>query len=182
MPRGIKICTCGKHNGPRTKVCECGHVFIERPPTVKYEPIGLKKGQKLCPSCKKTCGPRSFACPHCQYDFNPGQKVKVEVKEAKLIVKQKIIGFVTDWKALEPGTVVKVQGGAGDHYYNEQNERVYLQDSGTYTISGHDESGLIVYGKSGHGYVYMGVPKMSGISSMIHKEPHHLIVVGKKIA
>jgi hypothetical protein len=41
----------------------------------------MARGEKTCPQCKTTTGPRAFNCPKCQYDY----KVKKTVKKADKI-------------------------------------------------------------------------------------------------
>lgn len=43
----------------------------------------MAKGQKTCPSCKSTTGPRAFKCPACNYEF------QIKSKEVILAVDSK---------------------------------------------------------------------------------------------
>jgi len=49
-----------------------------------------RRGQKICPSCSQTTGPRSFKCPNCNYNFQFKIKTKKKTK-TQIETKPKII-------------------------------------------------------------------------------------------
>ncbi len=175
--RGVKTCpTCSTENGPRAFKCKkCSHDFKPGQEPKPAVVLGIGRGQKLCPQCSKTCGPRSYTCPHCRFEFKAGGTV-AEAKPAKKL-KRKNKCHVTDWKALEIGNRIKVLQGTGDYYISkESGERVYMQDPGLYKIEGVNEDGLVVQGRNGHGFIYMGESKVSKTLASIHKEAAKILL------
>ena len=180
--RGVKTCPkCGTGNGPRSFVCKnenCDHEFMpgkkkQAPPVAK----GIGKGKKQCPECKQTCGPRSFTCPHCNYEFKPGAKPKATTDKPN---KQKKFKkkLVQNWKDLKPGCIVKVIKGTGDYYLSKDNgEKVYMQDPGKYTVTNVDDNGLVVRGKHGQSYIYMGESMPSKILKSVNKQAPKLVLL-----
>lgn len=184
--RGVKICPkCGINNGPRTFICKndgCEHNFKPgETPKPKIELKGIGRGKKRCPSCKTLTGPRTLTCD-CGFQFKTGLKINVEAVstpvEPKVIKTKPGKQFVTDWWNIVNGATVKLVGGSGDHYINDNGDKVYMQDLGTYKVENKDDNGLIVNGPSGHGYIYMGETKKSTVSGVITKEKHNLVVIG----
>ena len=176
MPRGKKQCpVCNSFVGPRAFNCSCGHEFMPGK-AKKTQPInkGVGRGRKQCPSCSALVGPRSHVCPHCQHEFKPGAK---KDSTPTINVKKKFKRLVDDWKSLEKGSRIKVVKGSGDYYLNEDGERVYMQDPGVYTVQNVNTDGLVVHGKRGHGFIYMGDPKPSPVLKSVHKEPAKLVLL-----
>jgi len=174
--RGLKSCPkCETKNGPRAFKCKkCGHDFKPGSSRKTTEPVGVRRGQKPCPQCDKTCGPRSYACPYCQFKFVEAKpKATTEPKKKKR--RGKIP--VKDWQSIKVGSRIKVLKGSGDYYISkESGEKVYMQDAGIYYVEGVNTDGLVVRGKNGHGFIYMGEPTMSSTLRSIHKEPAKLVL------
>jgi len=130
------------------------------------------KGQKICPSCSKGNGPRSFVCKYCNTPFI----FKAQNKDKKNI---KIIRNF-DWKTLVNGDMIKVNGGP--YYLNKQGEYIPMGYRGKFIVSNVDSNGIVAWGQDKHtgcSHIYMGADihdKFTGL----HKTAHKLIKLKKK--
>ena len=96
------------------------------------------RGQKICPSCNKGVGPRSFACP-CGHIF----VFKPKSKEAK---NTKIIHNV-NWRELVKGDRIKVAGGP---FYMHKGEFINMGYRGKFVVDSIDENGIKAWGIDKH--------------------------------
>lgn len=124
----------------------------------------MPKGQKQCSSCQKFCGPRAYACPHCNAQF----VFKAKSKEAK---NTKIIHNV-NWRELAKGDRVKVRGGP---YFVSKGEFVPMGYRGRFVVEALDENGILAWGLDKHQgfcHIYMGGDiqnKETGVWKTAHK-------------
>ena len=107
--------------------------------------IEKKRGQKLCEKCNTPNGVRAYECKNCDYPF----KMKKYRKGSK---KKRVDDFTT----LQKGDEIRVVGGSGPYYTNEDGEKIYLTDRGKYIVKKVDDTGIHTHGKHGHDYLYMG--------------------------
>ena len=107
--------------------------------------IEKKRGQKLCEQCGTPNGVRAYECKNCDYPF----KMKKYRKGSK---KKR----VDDFTKLQKGDEIRVVGGSGPYYTNENGEKLYLTDRGKYIVKNVDENGIHTHGKHGYDYLYMG--------------------------
>jgi len=135
----------------------------------------LKRGQKLCNKCNKINGARAYVCKHCNTEFDIRGKSKIK-KPRKL----KRLTPIDDWKSLEAGDRVKVIGRSGNYYINEDGDRQYLTDRGTYIVQSKDETGLVVY-NGAYGYIYMGEEVQSTTIPNMYRSPHKIFKVNTPI-
>lgn len=174
--RGKKSCPqCKDIVGVRTFVCACGYNFkpgVEKKTQV-YQSQGLSRGKKKCPDCNEIVAARTSLCNcgHVFYatkgvvsEFNPSPKIK------------RSADIFEDWTTLKHGIKIKVLPGKGDHYIAPTGEKVYMQDPGVYSVEKVDNTGIVVHGKSGLGYIYMGETKKSEISDSVVKQAHEIIL------
>ncbi|NDF04662.1 MAG: hypothetical protein EB068_06095 [Betaproteobacteria bacterium] len=73
-------------------------------------------------------------------------------------IKRKKKGFEksTDWKTINKGDVIYINGRTGNYYIGQDGNRTYTTDKGVYTVADIKDNGLFVYGKRGYTYIYMG--------------------------
>jgi hypothetical protein len=119
-------------------------------------------------------------CSECNHEFKSGALEKQIKETSSKPIRTRIKKTIVDWKMLEVGSRIKVLSGSGDHYLDKNGDKVYMQETGAYYVQRIDSDGIIVTGKSGHGYIYMGEPKASKISNMIQKEKHSLVLMSAK--
>jgi len=134
-----------------------------------------KRGQKTCPECSGTTGPRSHRCPHCHHKFekrvvqpkrsNHGRGKKtcpgcesilgVRTRECpscdykfkiKTHTDRVLPNQITDWESLTKGTRIRVVGGSGPYYRNSDGENQYTTSRGKYIVQEVCEDGLCVVG------------------------------------
>ena len=86
--------------------------------------IEKKRGQKLCEQCGTPNGVRAYECKNCDYPF----KMKKYRKGSK---KKR----VDDFTKLQKGDEIRVVGGSGPYYTNEDGEKLYLTDRGKYIVN-----------------------------------------------
>lgn len=128
--------------------------------------VEVKRGQKLCKSCSKINGVRSFECKHCGEPF--------EMKKGRKTPKKK---RVDDYTTLKKGDVIRVIGGSGPYYESIDGERQYLTDRGKYLVESIDNNGIHSYGSTGYNYLYMGKKCRSHLLDRIIKEPHKIVLL-----
>ena len=76
-----------------------------------------KRGQKICPQCNCVNGVRAFVCKECYYEF----KMKKGKRGPRKIQ-------IKDYKVLNKGDTIRVVGGSGPFYTDDNGERTYLVD------------------------------------------------------
>lgn len=131
----------------------------------------LKRGQKLCKNCNNINGARAYICKHCNKKFEiRGDVVK------KMKVKRKKKGFEksTDWKTIKLGDVIYVNGRTGNYYIGQDGDKTYTTDKGVYTVAEIKDNGLLVYGKRGYTYIYMGDECRSKYLDNMYQAPHRI--------
>lgn len=100
----------------------------------------MSKGIKVCPSCSKGVGCRSFRCP-CGHEFLSNKIVRSVLQRPKG-KKNRKWKRVLDWRELKKGDKVKVVGG-GMSYSNQDNTTHYrFGYRGTFVISRLDGTGI----------------------------------------
>tara|TARA_R110002020_G_scaffold360633_5_gene573411 strand:+ start:606 stop:1031 length:426 start_codon:yes stop_codon:yes gene_type:complete len=131
----------------------------------------LKRGQKLCKSCKVVNAARSRLCKNCGKPFvSKNTPIKNEVK---------------DWKSLERGDSLRVVQGTGPYFVcsmdseeSEVGEKIYMGCKGKYEVVEVVRDGLLCVGtgKKNRGveFVYMGERSISQITGII-KSPHRIV-------
>lgn len=91
-------------------------------------------------------------------------------------MKSNFLKEVKNWKELEPGTKIKIPKKTGSYYLNSNGEKHYMHDSGFYTINEKKFNGLVVHGKEGFSFVYMGEEKPSSVVPNVYNRPHQILV------
>jgi len=125
-----------------------------------------KRGQKVCDNCGCINGVRAYECKQCDYPF--------KMKKGRRTPKKK---QVEDHTTLIKGDVIRVVGGSGTYYTNENGEKLYLIDRGKYVVSDVDGLGVHAYNKTGYNYLYMGKSCPSSALDSITKEPCKIILL-----
>ena len=173
--RGKKTCpSCSKQQGVRTFVCECGHEF--KPGTkakVRSEVQGIGRGRKACPECKALVGPRTHYCV-CGHKFEAAKGAKPKPTKVKRVKFRKTI---EDWHELQKGDKIRALKGYGPHYIDETGEKVFFRERGVLVVDKRVREGLICFGPSGTGFIYMGPVTKSKVIPNTIKEPHKLVRV-----
>lgn len=132
----------------------------------------LKRGQKLCKNCNVINGARAHTCKNCGHEFVSKNKTDKPSKPKKT----KKYSEIEDWRSLVDGDRIKVVGRSGNYYVGANGDRQYMTDAGVYTISGHDDNGLMVYGDGeGFGYIYMGQEVKSDVIPNMYRSPHKIL-------
>jgi len=136
----------------------------------------LKRGQKLCKNCNGINGARSHVCKHCNKAF----EVRGDTVQ-RMRIKRKKKGFEksTDWKTINKGDVIYINGRTGNYYIGQDGNRTYTTDKGVYTVADIKDNGLFVYGKRGYTYIYMGEERKSQYLDNMFQAPHKIYL--KKI-
>ena len=131
----------------------------------------LKRGQKLCKNCNNINGARAYICKHCNKEFEIRGN---NVKSTK--VKRKKKGFTKsiDWKTIGRGDVIYVKGRTGNYYIGQDGDKTYTTDKGVYTVAEIKDNGLLVYGKRGYTYIYMGNERKSQYLDNMFQAPHRI--------
>ena len=125
-----------------------------------------KRGQKICEECGCVNGVRAYECKQCDHPF----KMKKYRKGNK---KKK----VDDHMTLNEGDVIRVVGGSGPYYTNENGEKLYLTDRGKYLVNDVDKLGIHTHGKHGYSYLYMGKRCRSKVLDSITKAPCKIVLL-----
>lgn len=131
----------------------------------------MAKGQKTCPNCSTTTGPRAYACKSCGYVF----AFKPKSKEAK---NTKIIRDF-NWRELTRGDRIKVSGGP---YYVSRGEFIPMGYRGKFIVESIDEKGIRAYGLDkyqGFCHIYMG-PDIQNKDTKVWKIKHKLLKLKQK--
>ena len=131
--------------------------------------VKIKRGQKLCQSCNTINGVRSFECKNCGAEF----KMK-KFRRGKRKV------LVTNHLDLIKGNLIRVVGGSGPYYEDNNGERHYLIDRGKYTVDHVDNNGIHAYGSTGYNYLYMGEIRKSNILDSIIKSPCKILLLKER--
>ena len=124
----------------------------------------MAKGQKTCPSCSTSTGPRAYACKQCGHIF----AFKPKSKEAK---NTKIIRDF-NWRELVKGDRIRVAGGP---YFVSRGEFIPMGYRGRFVVESIDEHGIKAWGldkHSGFCHIYMGPDwqnKETGVWKIKHK-------------
>jgi len=130
------------------------------------------KGQKICSSCSKPNGPRSFVCKYCNTPFI----FKAKSRDQK---NTKIIRDI-NWKELQYGDVIKVNGGP--YFLNKEGEYIPMGYRGRFIVQKVDDKGIIACGKdkfSGFCHIYMG-PDYQSKDTGLWKIKHKLLKLKPK--
>lgn len=132
----------------------------------------LKRGQKLCNNCNNINGARARTCKHCNNEF----EIRGDVLK-KIHKKRKNKNFSTvDWKSLNRGDIIYVNGRSGNYFLNSDGTRTYTTDKGVYTVIDIKDEGLFAYGKRGNTFIYMGEEKQSKHLSTMFQSPHKIYI------
>tara|TARA_Y100001963_G_C6554488_1_gene341355 strand:- start:221 stop:541 length:321 start_codon:yes stop_codon:yes gene_type:complete len=84
---------------------------------------------------------------------------------------------VEDHMTLRRGDVIRVVGGTGDHYIDEDGLKHYFTDRGKYIVHSVDNDGIKVSGSHGYTYIYMGKSCRSKLLDTIYKEAHKILLL-----
>lgn len=122
--------------------------------------VKKKRGQKTCVECDAINGVRAFVCKECGSEF---KMKKGRIRPHNVLVE--------DHTTLERGDIIKVVGNSGPYYTEENGEKTYLVDRGSYTVVRTYADGIQVTGESGHGYLYMGKTCPSKLVDSITQAP-----------
>lgn len=131
----------------------------------------MPKGQKTCPSCSASNGPRAFACKSCGalFAFKPQSK---ETKNTKIIRD-------VNWKDLVKGDRIKVGGGP---YYVHKGDFIPMGYRGRYVVDSIDDQGIRAFGldkQQGFCHIYMG-GDIQNKDTGVWKTAHKLIKLKQK--
>lgn len=134
------------------------------------------RGQKLCKQCDEINGVRSANCKKCGAAFSVKLKEKVEKKKKRRKKNKPQVYVVHDWENLIKGQRIKVIGGSGPYFIDDQGMRHYYTDRGYYQVQGVDKQGIHTYNEKygGYQFLYMGVEKR-GIAPNSFNAPHKII-------
>ena len=131
----------------------------------------MAKGQKTCPQCSSTTGPRAYSCKSCGHIF----VFKPKSKEAK---NTKIIRDF-NWRDLVKGDRIKVAGGP---YYVSRGEFIPMGYRGRFVVESIDDKGIRAYGLDkyqGFCHIYMG-PDIQNKDTKVWKIRHKLLKLKQK--
>jgi hypothetical protein len=115
---------------------------------------------KTCPNCGEKNPPRRRQCSKCETAF----AFKVKKKKPKQ-------SSVCDWRSLISGDYIKASGGPV--WLDKDSNEMPMGYSGTYSVVGLDENGILALGKDktcGFCHIWMGDETVS--ESGIIKRPH----------
>lgn len=122
------------------------------------------KGQKLCDSCGRGNGPRSYMCKYCNTPFV--FKVQSKEKRNTRLIKD------FNWRELEAGDKIKATGGP---YYVKGSDFIPMGYRGKFTVISIDDKGIIGYSeKGGYCHIYMGRDKQCP-ETKVWKTKHRLV-------
>ena len=127
---------------------------------------GKRRGVKVCENCGCANGVRAYECKECDHPF----KMKKLRKRRKRIP-------VEDHMTLRRGDMIRVVGGTGDHYVDEDGLKHYFTDRGKYIVHSTDDTGIKCYGSHGYTYIYMGKSCRSRLLDTIQKEAHKILLL-----
>lgn len=132
----------------------------------------LKRGQKLCNNCNNINGARAHVCKHCNKEFEKRSDFKAQVARKK---KSKLTSNI-DWKTLEQGQIIYINGRSGNYFLNDDGTKTYSTNKGVYRVIEVKEEGLFCYGRSGNTFIYMGLEKQSKWLDTMYQSPHTIYV------
>lgn len=127
--------------------------------------IKIKRGQKSCAKCNAINGVRSFECKNCGAQF----KMKKFKKKSKRLI--------LNHKELNKGDMIRVVGGSGPYYIDDNGDRHYFVDRGKYTVIKTDDNGIYTYSDSGFNYLYMGETCKSNLLDSIIKSACKVLLI-----
>lgn len=160
----------------------------------------MARGQKICPSCSKTMGPRTLTCV-CGYDFGITKPLKFDnvpanetiaqaierVKNAKVKAVSKVATkirkprskTVDNHKILAPGDKIKITGG-GPYVVNKDGDKIRMGYKGRFVVKGVDQNGIFAYGNKKEGeqsmcYIWMGRNLLT--KAGVHRRAHKVMKV-----
>ena len=116
---------------------------------------------KTCTKCEEECGVRTKTCPNC------GQKFATKT------LKKTKKGIPIDWKSLVKGDRIKILKGSGPYFQAKNVDKHSMGYHGNFTVHRINLDGIIVCGKFGYGYVYMGEKDYCAQTGII-KVPHKI--------
>ena len=131
----------------------------------------MAKGQKTCPSCNKTTGPRAYVCKGCGHIFCFKPKSK-EAKSTKIIRD-------FNWRELIKGDRIRVGGGP---YFVSRGEFIPMGYRGRFVVERIDEHGIQAWGldkHSGFCHIYMG-PDIQNKETGVWKTKHKMMKLKSK--
>ena len=131
----------------------------------------MGKGQKICPDCGTSTGPRAYCCKKCNHIFIFKPKGK-EAKNTKQIHK-------VNWRELVKGDRIKVGGGP---YFVLKGEFIPMGYRGRFVVEKIDENGILAWGlDKSHGiaHIYMG-GDIQNKETGVWKTRHKLIKLKQK--
>ena len=129
------------------------------------EPV-KKRGVKVCSNCNCENGVRAYECKECDTPF----KMKKARKRRKRIP-------VEDHMILRKGDMIRVVGGSGDYYIDDNGDKHYFTDRGKYIVHSVDHNGIKATGSHGYTYIYMGKKCRSRLLNTMFKEPHKVLLL-----
>ena len=135
---------------------------------------------KVCEQCQGQNGVRTLICKSCKAPF----KIKSSNYSPSKARRRRKKQFIKDWRSLSRGDVVRVIGGSGPFYEDEEGMRHYLTDRGKYKVDSIDKNGINVIGiaprTSGYQFLYMGPMCKSPMCRTVYRDKHKLLPVSVK--
>ena len=131
----------------------------------------MAKGQKSCPSCNTTTGPRAYVCKNCGHIFCFKPKSK-EAKNTKIIRD-------FNWKHLVKGDRIRVGGGP---YYVCKGEFIPMGYRGRFVVESLDSNGVLAWGLDKHQgfcHIWMG-GDIQNKETGVWKTKHRLMKLKQK--
>lgn len=124
-----------------------------------------RRGIKMCQKCGEENGVRTYECKSCDHPF-----------KMRKIRKGRKSRVVEDWSNLSSGQRIRVVGGSGPFYKDDDGERKYLTDRGLYTVKTVDKDGLWVCADKGaESFLWMRGTMKSPLGTGITRSPHKLL-------
>lgn len=126
----------------------------------------MPKGQKICPSCSTSNGPRAYVCKSCGglFAFKPKSK---EAQNTKIIRD-------VNWRELVKGDRIKVGGGP---YFVHKGDFIPMGYRGRFVVDSVDDKGIRAYGLDKHQgfcHIYMA-GDIQNKETNVWKTAHKLI-------
>lgn len=131
----------------------------------------MAKGQKSCPSCNTTTGPRAYVCKNCGHIFCFKPKSK-EAKNTKIIRD-------FNWRDLVKGDRIRVGGGP---YYVCKGEFIPMGYRGRFVVETLDSNGILAWGLDKHQgfcHIWMG-GDVQNKETGVWKTKHRLMKLKQK--
>ena len=141
----------------------------------------MSRGRKLCNKCGEANGPRSFKCKSCNHPFKMNVNKKIKITKTKRFKRPKK-RVINNWTELERGDIIRVVGGSGPYYKDENSEKHYLTNRGLYTVLKSEQNGIHVRSDKGGDFqfLYMGPTKKSDLCTNLYRAAHKLVTVPSK--